>query len=107
MSLSSPGKEKLNWQSTLRKVSVNWLVLFMPEERLWRRLPMGSDESAAMFARRQPKTNNQRVCYVDDTLLLIADPSTECRDPKENQTSVPLPQMWSGNADLLVDDSIT
>ena len=78
-----------------------------PEERLWRRLPMGSDESAAMFARRQPKTNNQRVCYVDDTLLLIADPSTECRDPKENQTSVPLPQMWSGNADLLVDDSIT
>ena len=68
---------------------------------------MGSDESATMFARRQPKTNNQRVCYVDDTLLLIVDPSAECRDPKENQTSVPLPQMWSGNADLLVDDSIT
>ena len=68
---------------------------------------MGSDESAAMFARRQPKANAQRVCYVDDTLLLIDDPSAESRDPKEKETPAPLPQMWSDNADLLVDDSIT
>ena len=68
---------------------------------------MGSDESASMFARRQPKANAQRVCYVDDTLLLIDDLSTESRDPKESQTPVPLPQTWSDNADLLVDDSIT
>ena len=68
---------------------------------------MGSNESATMFARRQPKANAQRVYCVDDALLLIDDPSTESRDPKENQTSVPLPQMWSDNADLLVDDSIT
>ena len=68
---------------------------------------MGSDESAIMFARRQPKANIQRVHCVDDTLLLIDDLSAESRDPKENRTSVPLPQRWGGNADLLVDDSIT
>ena len=67
---------------------------------------MGSDESATMFARRQPEANAQRVYYVDDTLLLIDDLSTESRDPKENQTSASLPQMWSDNADLPVDDSI-
>ena len=68
---------------------------------------MGSEESATMFARRQTKANAQRVYHADDTLLLIDDLSAESRDPKENQTPVPLPQMWSGNADLLVDDSIT
>ena len=68
---------------------------------------MGSDESATMFARRQPEANAKRVYYVDDTLLLIDDLSDENRDPKENQTPVPLPQTWSDNADLLIDDSIT
>ena len=78
-----------------------------PEERLWRRMPMGSDESATTFARRRPKADAQRVYYLDDTLLLIDDLSTESRDPKESRTPVSLPQTWSDNADLLVDDSIT
>ena len=68
---------------------------------------MGSEESATTFARRQPQANAQRVCYVDDTLLLIDGPSTEGRDPKENRNPLSLPQTWSDNADLLVDDSIT
>ena len=68
---------------------------------------MGSGESATMFARRQSKANAQGVCCADDTLLLIDDLSAESRDPKENQIPVPLPQTWSDNADLLVDDSIT
>ena len=67
---------------------------------------MGSSESATMFARRQPEANAERVCCVDDTLILIDDLSAESRDPKENQIPVPLPQTWSDNADLLVDDSI-
>ena len=68
---------------------------------------MGSNESATKFARRQSEANAERVYCVDDTLLLINDPSAESRDPKENQIPVPLPQTWSDNADLLVDDSIT
>ena len=68
---------------------------------------MGSDESATMFARRRPEANAERVHYVDDALLLIDDLSAESRDPKENRIPVPLPQTWSDNADLLVDNSIT
>ena len=62
---------------------------------------MGSKESATMFARRQPWANARRVYFVDDALLLIDDRSAECRDPKENRTAAPLPQMWSDNAELI------